>query len=724
MKPPIHKNPSNQTPASPHPNLTQPGSNPGFSGPSPTSQSSSQFSPTNTQQSKDTTQATIIVPVNPEQEKQLLLFCSSAQTSLISQYNVRSEMEEIDRVYMREKDWTSDQIKAKLQNRRGDSNMMQNVTVPIVMPQVNAALSYMVEVFLSGYPMFPVTSDPSNEDAAEQLETIIGENAITAGWAQQLMQFFRDGLKYNLHAVEVEWQQKTSWTVDSDPNMPNGAKGKKVLWNGNTVKRMDLYNTFWDVRTHPSEVHSKGEFAGYTELYSKIAFYQYLASLPQMPSQELIDKCLHSGSVQGGIGTSTSAPFSYYQPIVNPFPFMQRESGFDWMSWATATPDTGRLAGANQTGIYGITKMYARIIPAMFGFRVPDAMMPQVWKFVFVNGKVCLSAERLTNIHQFIPILFGQPIEDGLDYQTKSFADNVKDMQAVASAMWNSVIASKRRLIGDRVLYDPSRIRQSDINSTNPAAKIPVRPSAFGKAINEAVYQFPYRDEQVDALGQTSAAVISFANTINGQNPATQGQFVKGNKTRHEYDDVMGHGNGQNQMMAMATEAQVFTPMKEILKLNVLQYQSGGQVYNRDKGKTVNVNPVDLRQSAVHFKVSDGLIPSDKVTGDDMLQTVVQQLGSSPQLAGGFNLPPMFTYLMKTQGLDLTPFEKSQEQMMYEQQLQAWTQAAQMAAKAGQEFKTPQPQPSQQLQQEMQQKGQAGVGPSIVTAALESTQGS
>jgi hypothetical protein len=360
---------------------------------------------------------------------------------------------------------------------------------------------------------------------------------------------------------------------------------------------------------------------------------------------------------------------------------------------------------------------------------VPERNTPQVWKFLIINGQVILTAERLTNIHNFLPVFFGQPIEDGLDYQTKSFAQNVADMQDIASAMWNGHIASKRRLVGDRVLYDPSRINERDINSINPAAKIPVRPSAYGKPLQEAVYQFPFRDDQTASLVQSSAAVVNMANLINGQNPAQQGQFVKGNKTRHEYDDVMGHGNGQNQQLALATEMQVFIPMKEVIKLNVLQYQQAKTIYNTGKGLSVNVKPEDLRKTAVHFKVCDGLIPSDKVTGDDLLQVALQQIGTSPQIAADYNIGDAFTYLMKTQGLDLTPFAKSPAQKQYEQAMGAWQQAAANAAKTGAAFSSPQPQPSPEYQQELQSKqqaqqgGQSGIVPSPTGNALESTQG-
>ena len=669
------------------------------------------------------TEATIIIPLSKDQQRMIIHTVTMWQETLYSQYAMRAEFENIDREYQREKDWTEEQVKSRIANRKGDSRKIQNVTVPVVMPQVNSACSYLEEVFLSGYPIFPVVADPQNEDAALQLETIINENAITTSWAQQIAMFFRDGLKYNLCALECDWKQKVNWTVNNDLNSPNGAKAKKVLWKGNVVKRMDLYNSFWDPRVHPSKLHEEGDFFGYTEIYSRTRFKALCNSLYNQAAKQSVIEALQSAPIQGAIGASTTAPFGYYMPIINPYPLYNKSATFDWLSWATNTP-IGK-EGVMWKNAYSLTTVYARIVPSDFGIQVPEQNTPQVWKFLIVNGAVILTAERLTNIHNFLPVFMGQPLEDGLDYQTKSFASNVTDMQDIASALWNGRVASKRRLVGDRVLYDPSRIKEKDINSSNPAAKIPVRPSAYGKPLNEAVYQFPYKDEQTDSLVQDSAAVISMANLINGQNPAQQGQFVKGNKTRHEYDDIMGHGNGQNRHMAQSLEMQVFQPLKEVIKLNTLQYQEATTVYNRGKGVTVNVDPADLRKSAVHFKVCDGMIPSDKVTGDDLLQTVVQQLASSPQLAAGYDLPSAFTYLMKTQGLDLTPFQKSQAQLQYDQALQAWQNAAAVAAKAGSSFNTPQPQPSQQLQQENQQKqqGPGGIAVSPTGSALESTVG-
>lgn len=636
-------------------------------------------------------------------------------------------MQEIDMQYNREKNWTAAQLRARLANRAGDASRLQDVTVPIVMPQVESCLSYLTNVFLTGYPIFGVASNPANEDTALMMETIIAENSISAGWVPEIMRFFRDGLKYNLHCLETTWEQRTTWSIETDPTKINNAAPKKILWNGNCLKRVDLYNAFWDYRVHPYELADYGEFAGYTRLYSRARMKQYINELYGNISPLTAKRAFESPIVQFTPTTSGYFPFTYYQPTINPFPMMSPANSmqnFNWMSWAL----NERHSTIDYKDAYTVTVCYGRIIPDDFSFRVPGSGTPQVWKFVIVNGSVCIVAERQSNAHGKIPMFFGQPLSDGLDYQTKSFAQNVVPMQEVSSALWSGFMASKRRLVTDRVLFDPSRVRESDINSSNPSAKIPVRPSAYGKPLAEAVYQFPFRDEQANSFILAAKETVNFANMINNQNPAMQGQFVKGNKTLKEYEDTMGHGNGSNQMMAINIEGQVFTPIKEVVKLNMMQYQANGEIFNAEKKQAVTIDQLSLRKTSVQFKVSDGLIPQDKQMGSEELAVALQVMGSTPSIAAGYNMAPAFSYIMKLRGADLSPFEKSQLQMQYEQQLGAWQQAAAEAAKSGAPFSSPQPTPSPELQQEMQQRQQGGGSSSggnqqNKVLALASTQG-
>lgn len=585
-----------------------------------------------------------------------------------AQWNLREQMREIDLAYAREMDLTTENQRAKAANRYGNKDKFQNITIPIVLPQVEAAVTYQASVFLTGVPLFGVAASPAWEDEALMLETTIDNQATRGGWARELTLFFRDGFKYNLSAVEVAWCRETTWTPETDLGFTAGkiAKPKEVIWEGNKVKRWDMYNTFFDNRVAPAEMHKYGDFIGNTELMSRIRLKQFIQSLPDVRIEN-IKEAFESG--MGAISISTGAMGgiqSYFIPQINPRALLspQMQGAFNWESWAGIT---GAAAGIQYKNMYEVTTMYVRILTSDFNMRLPEGNTPQIWKLIIVNHQVVLYAERQTNAHGYLPVLMGQPLEDGLQYQTKSLADNVSPIQDITSALSNSSIAARRRAISDRTLYDPSRVTEAHINSANPSAKIPVRASAYGKPVADAVHAFPFRDDQAPYIAQMIQQYGAMANMISGSNPVRQGQFVKGNKTQSEFDTVMGNANGRDQLTAIGYETQVFTPMKEILKLNILQYQGGISLYNREKKQDVVIDPVQLRKAVMEFKVSDGLTPTDKLMDSDMLAVAIQQVGTSPTISAGYNVAPMFSYLMKIKGADLSPFEKSAEQQAYEQ---------------------------------------------------------
>lgn len=646
---------------------------------------------------------------NPKISQSIVDYGRKAQEYLYSHFSLRDKLEVIDRSYHREEDRTEANTKARNAQRAGDKTRRTNQTVPIVMPQVEAALGYFMEVQLTGYPIFGVVAPPEYEDAALQLESIFAENSIAAKWARNLILWYRDGLKYNLQAMEVSWERRVTAGIESDQKDPSNREGrpKEVIWEGNVMRRMDLYNTIFDPRVDPADIHRNGEFAGYVKPYSRVELKRLVNSLHGKVPPAVAMRALESGSADIATGSTSFKDIGYYIPIINPDALIEKDmlGAFDWMAWATDEA-TRKIQYRN---IYEVFTLYARIIPSDFNLYVPQDNTPQVWKFIIVNNQVLLYAERLTNAHDYLPIVFGQPTEDGLQYQTKSFAQNVMGLQDSASAALNANIASKRKLVMDRMFYDPSKIREADINSDNPSAKIPVRPTAYGKPVSDAVYQVPYRDDLAANVTAEMDMYVRFANLSNGTNPVQQGQFQKGNKTKTEFTDTQGHANQRPKMMVMMNEAQALSDIKEIIMVNTLQYQQGGDIYNNDRGQVITINPTDLRKALVNFKVSDGMLPGDKILSSEEFQVALQTLGQSEDFSSEYRVGEAISYLFKTRGVDLRPFEKTPAEKQYEQALRAWQQAAAMAMKEGAQFSTPMPTPPdpatvQQQMEEMRKK--------------------
>jgi len=626
----------------------------------------------------------------------LIQYHRTASTLVERQWNLKEQYRKIDLAYIREQDWTSENRRAEFANQLGDSNKIQNITVPVIMPQVRAAVAYQASVFLTDYPLFGVTSAPQYIDAAKQMQAVIEENSIRGSWARELLLFFQDGFKYNLSAIEVIWDKCVTAALETDVSYRGGLEGKakEVIWAGNVLKRWDPYNTYFDCRVDPYLIPEKGEFVGHTELMSRTALKTFIERLDNKIIEN-IKPAFESPSMMNISGGGQYGA-SYYLPQINPNALIDPETiGYtNWDAWVGMV--TSRNSGKiSYKGIYEVSTEYVRIIPSDFNLRVPAPNTPQVWKLIIVNHSVIIYAERQTNAHEKIPVFFGCPSEDGLSYQTKSLATNGLPFQQVASALMNGVLAGRRRAVTDRVLYDPSRVSEGHMNSPNPSAKIPVRPSAYGKPVGEAVYQFPFRDDQAGINMQEIQALVGFSNNLNGQNMARQGQFVKGNKTDGQWESTMSNATSQDQITALLYEAQVFTPMKEVLKLNMLQYQGAASIYSPSQETVVDVDPVALRKAIIKFKVTDGLLPSEKVISGDNMKIAMQVIGSSGPLAQGYNIAPMFSYLMKVDNVDFTPFEKSPAQQAYEQAMNSWNMVAMEAAKKGAQISTPMPTPQQ-----------------------------
>lgn len=647
------------------------------------------------------------ITLNRDQTSAFVKYFESIKIADSEMFDFRTQMEEADIAYARESDRSEETLEARLARLRGDIKKIRNVEIPIVKPQVESCVTYLASVFLSGFPIFGVTAGPKNIDLAQQWNTLMIDHASKGQWVRNLQMFFRDGAKYNLCGLHTYWDQRVSFVPETSATNSR-ATAKKVIWEGNRLDRLDMYNTFWDRRVNPADVHKSGEYAGFNELISRVELKRRLEQLPSTFNTAAAFKSTFDDSL-------------FYVPQINKGVFHDKKSatkGTNWDSWFSGNY-SGKALPFSNSSIYVLTTLYCRVIPADFGlFGVPGKTSPQLWKLLLVNGKYPVYVERLSNLHDFIPIVLGQPMEDGLGLQTKSLATDVIPFQDLSSALWSSRIHAARRRISDRLVYNSSVIDRKEITKPDSTAKIAARLPAYNSDVRAAVYQIPFEDGASAYFSQEINSLAEFSFYASGQNKVQQGQFQKGNKTLEEFNVTMTNANGRNQTMAQFIEDQVFTVVKSILKLNIMQNQTQAELYNPVDDAVVKINPEEIRKLEVQFKISDGMTPASKMMSTEEFGISMQAIASSPQLQEDYKLGPLFSYVMKLRGVDgLNNFEYSPAEKLYKQQLASWQQVAIEAAKAGQQV-PPQPQPPAELQQQMQkeQTANADTAPTSNTA--------
>lgn len=575
----------------------------------------------------------------------ILQLLQGTQSSLTTYSDRRLRMEKVDRKYAME------QAAAAKKNQKGK---LDAVVTPTVLTHVETIVAQLTEIFLTGYPIFAPVAAPKYAAEMGMMKGSFIAQARQFAWSRNMILFFRDAAKYNVAALEVDWSSFKFSTINSDTD--GTAKVKPQDIEGNKVARLDPYNIFYDKTLPAAEVHTEGSYAGYTQKMSRMRLHQYIDRLPQ---GNVVNK-------KEALASSMTGVVKYWRPVVSQDP--DRQDTDDWGTFFGNVEQGAETEEAKGQSFY-LTTLYARIIPAEYKINIPNPQQLTIFKFIFVNGCHVIYAEALTDSHQYLPMLISELTEDGLNDQTQSYGERIIPIQNLVSDLHTARVASLRRAIGDRALYDPSKISPKDVNSANPAAKIPVRNVAYGQPISNAYYQIPYRDEQAQYLLSEAAQVDRYGQQITGQNPTSQGNFIPGNKTQTEFSTIMSNANNRTIVLATMMENQTLVPLKTILLFNTLQYQQSELFVDIQQQQEVDYNPINVRQVNWDWEIADGLLPISKVASPQVYGQAMQTLMQVPALAQAYNLGPMFSYLMQLQGVDhLKQFEKSPEQLQQEQQ--------------------------------------------------------
>jgi len=522
--------------------------------------------------------------------------------------------------------------------------------------QTDTMLAYLTSVFLTGQPIFGVTSSPEFIDQAKAYQAILSAQSVYGGWTGELMDFFLNCLKY-FGVMEVAWCKETTYVPEVTVR-PGGKvdETSTVIWAGNRVRNISPYNFFWDHRVPLVKIPQDAEYAGYTSIYSRVGLKKYVEDRNLKMN---INKVFDPNFLGQPPVKLFYVPDFLWDSMDNYSTQIQTAGGggnrfIDDFSTFEIGPEGKRKTFKN--AYYMVTR-YMRIIPQDYDMKVPMRNRVQIWKIVTINDQVMIECERQNNNHNFIPLITGQPVLDGLLYANRSFVQKQIPLQDIASSLLNAAFDSQRRALSDRLLYDPSRVTEKNISSTSPSARIPVRPTAFNSKLSDAVYKIPYEDHQTATFLQVAQGVYGFADMISGQNPAQQGQFVKGNKTQSEWEDVQGKSSGRQRKLALKLEEQAIQPLKFILKCNILQYQPSGDMYNYEEQKVYKVDMMEMRKAIFVYTITDGILPENKVVNSEVLQVGLQTIAASPLLQSKYDLGAAFSYMMKTQNCDLKPFE-------------------------------------------------------------------
>lgn len=532
--------------------------------------------------------------------------------------------------------------------------LYKDLELPIVQPNCDAAHAKFVDIFLSSVPIFGIVSESIKDDKknmARQMEAIITENASAYKWKRQLWLTLLDLVKFNIGGASCEWNNRVSYSVKSKPdvNMFQGQSDPYIA-SGNKIESFNMYNTIWDLSTAPADISSSGDFVCTVKNITEVQVMQLYK-----------DIITNNGIVSTPLETvirSTRRRNFYFIPSIIP-PDRAINGKTNWSSWFQTSFSN---FGGNVKPGYELVIFYARIVPSSFGFfKVPAPNEIQIWKFYEINGHIVL-AEVQTNAHDKLPGMFGQPKEDKLGLQTKGTGETLLNFQNLSGSLFRARMNSLAQGLSDRGIYNPNLIDRKDLESSAPVKHIALRSTAITQDVRAAYQPIPYNDFSGQIIAQEIPKVAEYASEAAHINRADRGQFQKGNKTQGEFNKVMDNSDATQLSAALLLDEQFFADLKYQIKFNVLQYQASVELPDPYSSGTVQVNPADLRNGMINYKIVDGLISKDKILNIDQMIEAGQIMAQVPGGNDDYDVVGILGDALEAKGAKIFKYKRTPEE--------------------------------------------------------------
>lgn len=599
----------------------------------------------------------------------------------------RSYFTKRDRAYFRESTRPAGGKKtaAHFMRDHRDEYIGDEFEIPTVFSRVDSGRAGLNSIFLSSFPVFKTIAPPELLQIQEQYDAVIEADSEKFGWVHQLSMCHLDALKYDICCAEVDWTVLSVPKTIRDEESGQLSISYQQVYAGNSITRIHPANAFWDCSVPIYEVHTKGDYAGYTELYSLQRLLGLLHSLEY--TEEEINKLIFPTEAQKRAANFYSVidnKISLYEKptISREVPDVSPEDSaahFDIPDDAIADKFSAEKKAITQG--YEVTKIYLRTIPAVLGLSSKDvgATIPRLYLVILLNGVHTISIEELSHDHNYLPMVFSSLLNDSVGQTSKSFSHNLESLQVVANKLITLDIQSARRAISDRAIYNPHIIDPAHVNNPSATAKIPLKKSSPSADVRAAYLPVPYQDSALGTRTQQAMAVMSFADEISGQNPVTQGQFIRGNKTNQQFQESMSASEARKISMALGLAATFYFPIKEIIKFNIAQYQTSEETYSRSMEKKVTINAQELKSFLPEFQLADGLLTAARRLSSEVLTIAMQNFANFPELSVEYNINKMMIDLLSTsEGMKLDRYRRSTEEIQQIQQQQmAMAQARQ-----------------------------------------------
>lgn len=537
-----------------------------------------------------------------------------------------------------------DKKRAEKKDQDGTAQAI-NMNLPLAYVHLDDMMTYFAQTFAPNRGMFYQTGKPDEVDQASQIVTVMNNNAIYAGYFRETLLGIYSLLKYNTGGFHVYWSRDEGPTLVKD-NKGNDKLDMQLKWQGNRMEAIDLYNFLRDPSVHPTRLHIDGEFAAKVTMRS----YFWLQNKASQGAYYNCDRALAEFS-------GSSQCVYYRNPPVEAQMDSDESGGTNWKAVLSES------ATIDVNG-FELAEIHIRLNPTEFGLLPPGGDSAarsryEIWRFTVLNDKYIIDATYMNNIHGHLPFFLGLLNDDLMGSSQKSTAEILQPLQDFASFLLNTHIQASRKNIWGLVAYDPSAIDLKQIPEGEVSARVPLKPAAQGRNINEFIWEHGSTLETKQTLQDLEAVMGIIDQFFPTQSLPSQIASID-RAVDSQVAAVQQGANRRQQKAARLLDDSVFRMVRNAMYYNIIQYLSdGSEVADFFTGKTVKIDLAALRNTDLPFVIGQGLKAIDRQAAAGMLQQIIFALIQAPQASQGIDLLGLIDYWtsMIDIDVDMSQFE-------------------------------------------------------------------
>jgi hypothetical protein len=531
----------------------------------------------------------------------------------------------------------SDEDKARaVDHARTGKGQATQVSLPLMWVHLDDMMTYYAQTFAPSRGMFYHTAKPDQKDGANALAMVMNSHAIYGSYYRHILRAIFAILKYNCGGVFNNWETELGPQVSSQADGSLGVE-MKPIFNGNLIKAIDMYNFYYDRSVDPSVLHKDGEWCAEAEVKSHYWLKSKAVAGEFYNLEDMLDST--RDNYQPDVLSSYYVDPPSYSKIAS-----DESNGTSWVSVLSGTD--GQLVGAG----FELVTCYIRINPNDFGLIPGTAAQKatrdryEIWKVVICNGERIIKVEWQDNIHNHLPAYIGVIADDNMREKSKSPAEVLNPLQQFASFLMNVHVEGARKNLYGTTFYDPSRVDYSKIPKGEVAARVPIKPQAFGQDIRSMVYH----DNNLMDTKQTMQDLEALFGIVNQFFPTQSLPSQIAGIDRAVDSQVAAVQQGSNRRQhkgARLIDDTMLRPMRYGMYYNIIQYISQNETiqdYFSNKSQDVDVQA--LRDMNLTDVIGQGLKAIDRQAVASQIQQVLFALIQAPQVGQQFDLVKLLDF--------------------------------------------------------------------------------